>query len=163
MKTFQLKQEMWSLGGRFTITDELGTPCYQVEGSFFHVPKTFTIKDMQGNFVSKVEKVFLSFLPTFHVELACGEVFTIRKELTFVKPRYHIDKLNMTVQGDLWDLDFVLTKEGQVLAKISQEWLNLASTYNIEVYDESRADLVVSLVVAIDFVKEMDGSTSRGN
>lgn len=163
LKTFQLKQELWSLGGRFNISDEAGMPHYQCEGSLFRVPKRFTITDMQGNLVSQIEKIFLSFLPTFKVNLACGESFTLRKEWTLFKPRYQIENLNMIIQGDFWNLDFDLEKDGQVLARISQEWLRLTSTYNIEVYDESYADLVISLVVAIDYVKAMEANSSNGS
>ena len=163
LKTFQLKQELWSLGGRFNISDEAGMPHYQCEGSLFRVPKRFTITDMQGNLVSQIEKIFLSFLPTFKVNLACGESFTLRKEWTLFKPRYQIENLNMIIQGDFWDMDFDLEKDGQVLARISQEWLRLTSTYNIEVYDESYADLVISLVVAIDYVKAMEANSSNGS
>lgn len=162
MKTFQLKQELWSLGGRFNISDETGAPHYQCEGSLFRVPKQFTITDMQGKLVSQIEKNFLSFLPTFKVNLACGESFTLRKEWTFFKPRYQIENLKMTIQGDFWDMDFELERDGQVLARISQERLHLTSTYNIEVYDENYSDLVISLVVAIDHVKAMEASSSNG-
>ena len=163
MKIFRLEQELWSLGGRFTISDELGLARYQCEGSFFQIPKTFTIMDMQGDLVSQIKKEFLSFLPTFKVNLASGESFTLRKEWTLFKPRYQIENLNMIIQGDFWDMDFDLEKDGQVLARISQEWLRLTSTYNIEVYDESYADLVISLVVAIDYVKAMEANSSNGS
>ena len=163
MKTFRLKQELWSLGGRFTISDELGLAHYQCEGSLFRVPKRFTITDMQGNLVSQIEKEILAFLPTFKVNLANGDSFTLRKEWTFFKPRYQIDNLQMVVQGDFWDMDFDLTREGQLLARISQEWFRMTSTYTIEVYDESYADLVISLVVTIDYVKAMEASASHGS
>lgn len=163
MKAFQLKQEMWSLGGHFTISDEFGIPNYQVMGSFLHIPKTYSIKDMEGNLVSQIEKEFFSLLPKFKVHLACGQDFILRKDMTLLKPRYHIDNLNMIIQGDLWDMDFNLIQEDKVLAKISQEWLNVSSIYNIEVHEEALSDLVISLVVAIDCVKEMEGGTSRGS
>ncbi len=163
VKTFQLKQELWSLGGRFNISDETGMPYYQCEGSLFRVPKRFTITDMQGNLVSQIEKEFLTFLPKFKVNLACGESFFVRKEWTLFKPRYRIDNLNMVIQGDFWDMDFDLVRDGQLVARISQEWFRLTSTYNIEVYDDSYADLVISLVVAIDYVKAMEASSTNGS
>lgn len=161
MKTFQIKQKMWSLGGKFTITDELGIPTYQVEGSFFKIPKTFSITDMQGNLVSRIDKQFMTFLPKFDVVLADGTSFTIKKEFTFFKPRYSIEGLGIDVQGDFWDMNFHLTQNGQEVARISQEWLRLSSTYRIEVYDNQYADLVISLVIAIDYVKEMEHHTAN--
>ncbi|MGT2924460.1 LURP-one-related/scramblase family protein [Streptococcus caviae] len=158
-KEFKIKEKMWSMAGKFTISDELGIDCYQVEGSLFKIPKTFTVKDMMGNLVSKIEKRVFAFPAAFDVSMANGESFTIRKELTLFKPRYSIDHLGITVQGSFWDMDFELLHEGQVIARISQEWFKLASTYNIQVYDEAYSDLVISLVIAIDYVKELENNS----
>ncbi|MGT2934786.1 LURP-one-related/scramblase family protein [Streptococcus castoreus] len=156
MKTFQIKEKMWSLGGTFTITDDLGIPCYRVEGSFLSIPKTFTILDMQGNQVSHIEKNFLTFLPKFEISLANGQQFFIEKDFTLFKPHYTIKNLNMEVQGDFWDMDFSLLVNGRAVAEISQEWFRMTSTYNITVYDDTYSDLTISLVIAIDYVKELE-------
>lgn len=161
VKTFQIKQKLWSLGGKFTITDQAGLPAYQVEGSFFQIPKTFTITDMNGKLISQIEKHVITLLPKFDIRLSDGSSFTLKKEFTFFKPRYNIENLGLTIQGDFWDMNFELLKGGQVIARISQEWLRLASTYNIEVYEDSYADLVISLVIAVDYVKEMEASSSN--
>lgn len=160
MKRFQVKEKMWSLGGRFTISDQSGMPAYQVDGSFLKIPKTFTITDMSGRLVSRIRKQFMTFLPKFDVCLADGSCFTLRKELTFFKSRYRIDNLGLVVRGGFWDMDFELFQGDQRIASISQEWLRLTSTYNISVFEETYADLVISLVIAIDYVKEMEAGTS---
>lgn len=161
VKTFQIKQKLWSLGGKFTIADQAGLPAYQVEGSFFQIPKTFTITDMNGKLISQIEKHVITLLPKFDIRLSDGSSFTLKKEFTFFKPRYNIENLGLTIQGDFWDMNFELLKGGQVIARISQEWLRLASTYHIEVYEDSYADLVISLVIAVDYVKEMEASSSN--
>ena len=43
MKTYFVKQKFRLGGERFDIKDDQGRVAYQVEGSFFKVPKTFTI------------------------------------------------------------------------------------------------------------------------
>ena len=50
-------------------------------------------------------------------------------------------------------VNFDLYQGSQLIARISQEWLRLTSTYHVEVYDEAFNDLVISLVIAIDCVK----------
>lgn len=49
MATFQIKEKMFSLGGKFTITDQTGLPCYHVEGSLFPLPKTFKVFDEEAS------------------------------------------------------------------------------------------------------------------
>ncbi|MCY7021055.1 hypothetical protein MK379_02695 [Streptococcus sanguinis] len=48
MKTYLVKQKFRLGGERFDIKDDRGNVDYQVEGSFFQIPKTFTIYDSQG-------------------------------------------------------------------------------------------------------------------
>ncbi|CAG5278179.1 Protein of uncharacterised function (DUF567) [Streptococcus pneumoniae] len=48
MKTFLVKQKFRLGGERFAIKDDRGEIAYQVEGSFFKIPKTFTIYDAAG-------------------------------------------------------------------------------------------------------------------
>lgn len=163
VKTFQIKQKMWSLGGKFTITDEAGLPSYEVVGSFMQIPKTFTIYDMQGKQISQIQKKTWALLPKFYVNLSDGSSFFLKKDLSFFKPHYTIEDLGMEIQGDFWDMNFRLLKDGQEVASISQEWLRLTSTYNIDVYDDQYADLVISLVIAIDYVKEMEHSAANSS
>ena len=46
MKTFLVKQKFRLGGERFAIKDDRGEIAYQVEGSFFKIPKTFTYSMM---------------------------------------------------------------------------------------------------------------------
>nr|WP_242258496.1 LURP-one-related family protein [Streptococcus thoraltensis] len=163
MKTFQVKQKLLSLGGKFTIADNLGIPTYQVEGSFLKIPKTFTITDMKGQQVSRIEKKTISFLPQFKVKLADGNCFTIKKSWTFFKSRYQIEGLGIDVKGNVWDLSFNLQKDGQQIASIRQDLWHLTSTYTVEIYDEAYSDLVISLVIAIDYVKEQEASQASSS
>ncbi|MGT2667170.1 LURP-one-related/scramblase family protein [Streptococcus rifensis] len=155
-KRYQIKQKMWSLGGKFTIHDEAGMPAYEVTGSFLKIPKTFTISDMKGNLISRIEKKVLSFLPQFTVTLTNGQSFTIKKGLSLFRPKYEISDIGVDIQGDFWGMNFTLEKSGQTLAEIRQEWLRMTSTYQVNIYEEDYADLVISLVIAIDYVKEQD-------
>lgn len=159
-KSFYIKEKMWSLGGKFTIWDDVGLPAYTVEGSLFKFPKTFTIYDQDRRVVSQIDKRLWTFLPKFDVTLQNGTQFTISKVLTFFKSRYQIDNFDLDVQGDFWSMDFDILQQEKVIARISQEWLRLTSTYNIEVYDEAFSDLVISLVIAIDYVKELQNNNN---
>lgn len=161
MATFQIKEKMFSLGGKFTITDLTGHPCYHVEGSLFPLPKTFKVFDEEEHLISQIEKKVLSFLPKFNVTLANGNHFTIKKDFSFLKPHYTIEDLDMEVKGNFWDMDFQLLKDNQVIANISQQWFRMTSTYQVEVYSETYNDLTISLVIAIDYVKELEKNASN--
>lgn len=93
--------------------------------------------------------------------LANGNHFTIKKDFSFLKPHYTIEDLDMEVKGNFWDMDFQLLKDNQVIANISQQWFRMTSTYQVEVYNETYNDLTISLVIAIDYVKELEKNASN--
>ena len=161
MRRFLVKQKFRLGGERFDIKDEMGNVAYQVEGSFFKIPKTFTIFDNSGEQVSEISKEMLTFMPRFEIQLSNGDSFYIRKKLTFFRDKYEFDNLGLRIEGDIWDWDFkLLDDRDQVIAEISKEFIRLTSTYNLTVYEDSYADLVVSLCVAIDYVEMLESQSN---
>ena len=161
MKTFLVKQKFRLGGERFDIKDDRGVVNYQVEGSFFQIPKTFTIYDAYGEQVSEISKEFFTLLPRFTIQLRDGSNFVIRKKLTFWRDKYEFDNLGLRIEGNIWDLNFkLLDDRDQLVAEIQKEIFHLTSTYNVTVYEDSYADLVISLCVAIDYVEMLESQSN---
>ncbi len=161
MKTFLVKQKFRLGGERFDIKDDRGVVNYQVEGSFFQIPKTFTIYDAYGEQVSEISKEFFTLLPRFTIQLRNGSNFVIRKKLTFFRDKYEFDDLGLRIEGNIWDLNFkLLDDRDHVIAEIRKEIFHLTSTYNVTVYEDSYADLVISLCVAIDYVEMLESQSN---
>ena len=143
------------------IKDDRGVVNYQVEGSFFQIPKTFTIYDAYGEQVSEISKEFFTLLPRFTIQLRNGSNFVIRKKLTFWRDKYEFDNLGLRIEGNIWDLNFkLLDDRDQVIAEIRKEIFHLTSTYTVTVYEDSYADLVISLCVAIDYVEMLESQSN---
>jgi len=161
MKTFLVKQKFRLGGERFDIKDDRGVVNYQVEGSFFQIPKTFTIYDAYGEQISEISKEFFTLLPRFTIQLRNGSNFVIRKKLTFFRDKYEFDNLGLRIEGNIWDLNFkLLDDRDQVIAEIRKEIFHLTSTYTVTVYEDSYADLVISLCVAIDYVEMLESQSN---
>ena len=104
----------------------------------------------------------MTFLPRFEIQLSNGDSFYIRKKFTFFRDKYEFDNLGLRIEGDIWDWDFkLLDDRDQVIAEISKEFIRLTSTYNLTVYEDSYADLVVSLCVAIDYVEMLESQSNN--
>ena len=161
MKTFLVKQKFRLGGERFDIKDDRGVVNYQVEGSFFQIPKTFTVYDAYGEQVSEISKEFFTLLPRFTIQLRDGSNFVIRKKLTFFRDKYEFDNLGLRIEGNIWDLNFkLLDDRDQLVAEIRKEIFHLTSTYTVTVLEDFCADLVISLCVAIDYVEMLESSSS---
>ena len=160
MRRFLVKQKFRIGGERFDIKDDRGEIAYQVEGSFFNIPKTFTIYDAVGEQVSGISKEMLTFMPRFEIQLSNGDSFYIRKKVTFFRDKYEFDNLGLRIEGNIWDLNFkLLDDRDQVIAEIRKELFHLTSTYTVTVYEDSYADLVISLCVAIDYVEMLESQS----
>ena len=161
MKTFLVKQKFRLGGERFDIKDDRGVVNYQVEGSFFQIPKTFTVYDAYGEQVSEISKEFFTLLPRFTIQLRNGSNFVIRKKLTFWRDKYEFDNLGLRIEGNIWDLNFkLLDDRDQLVAEIRKEIFHLTSTYTVTVYEDSYADLVISLCVASDYVEMLESQSN---
>lgn len=161
MKTYLVKQKFLFGGEKFDIKDDQGNVDYQVEGSFLKIPKTFTVYDYKGELVSQISKKALTILSQFEIQLHNGSNVYIRKKFTFLRDKYEFDNLGLRVEGNIWDLEFrLLDDQGQVIAEISKKLLHLMSTYQVVIHEDTYADLVISLCVAIDYVEALENSSS---
>ncbi|MGM0214987.1 LURP-one-related/scramblase family protein [Enterococcus sp. AZ109] len=160
MRKLYIKQKVFSIGEKFTVTDEYENPRYSVEGSFMQLPKTFRVEDEQGQVISKITKKTISLLPKFFVEIDGQEMIEISKQLTFLKARYSIEAEGVSVEGNWWDMDFMVEKNGRRIADINKRWVSWGDTYEVAVLDETYEHLIISLVIAIDRVKADESSSS---
>ena len=160
MKQLYIKQKVFSLSGKFTVKDQQEKDVYYVEGSFMQIPKTFSIMNTIRDEVALVTKKAFSFLPKFFVEVNGREVFTIKKEFSFLKARYTIDAAGIEVNGNWLDMDFQVIQHGEVVGKVSKEWFTWGDSYKVQILDEEMQTIMIALVVAIDCVKADQAAAS---
>jgi uncharacterized protein YxjI len=160
MKQLYIKQKVLSLSGKFTVKDEQEKDVYYVEGSFMKVPKTYSIMNPAREEVALITKKMFSFLPKFFVEVNGQEVLTIKKELSFLKPRYTIDAAGIDVQGNWWEMSFQVLQHGEVVGQVSKEWFTWGDSYKVQILNEEMESIIIALVVAIDCVKADQASSS---
>lgn len=165
MKKLYIKQKVFSIGEKFTVTDEDQRPRYFVKGSFMKIPKTFRIEDENGNEVSRITKKVISLLPKFFVEMDGKEAIEISKRVSFLKAKYSISAEDISVDDNWWDMDFEVSQKGRKVAEIHKRWISWGDTYEITILNDALEELIVSLVIAIDCVKEDEDAaqTSASN
>lgn len=160
MKQLYIKQKVFSLSGKFTVKDDHENDVYYVEGSFMQVPKTYSILNTRREKVALITKKVFSFMPKFFVEVNGLDVLTIKKEFSFFKARYTIDAAGIEVNGNWWDMDFQVTRYGEVVGKVSKEWFTWGDSYKVQVMNEEMEAIMIALVVAIDCVKADQAAAS---
>ncbi|MCH4123351.1 MAG: LURP-one-related family protein [Levilactobacillus sp.] len=167
MRKLYLDQKVWSVREEFTIYDDREQPVYRAQGSLFKIPKHFDILDLQDHVVASVTKRPLHFLSSFDLEIGGQLVATIQKQFSLVKPRYELVAAGLSVTGDFWDMNFTVSRYGQVIGTVAKRWFSVGDKYEITIQDDTDSLLLVGLVLAIDYVKRQAqaaaNSSSTGN
>lgn len=149
-----IKQKIFSWNDKFSVYDVNGEERYFVEGEFFSWGKKLHVYDTLQREAAFIRQELLTFLPKFIVSIDGQDIAEIVKEFTFFKPRYRIDGLGWEIDGDFWDHDYEITKNGIPIVRISKEWFTWGDCYELDI--ESPEDEIVALavVLAIDCVLE---------
>lgn len=147
------KQRMLSLLDSYDIYDEYGNVLYRVEGKFSWGHRA-VIHTPDGQAVGEVVQKILTFLPKFEIYNHGQYRGCIRKEFTFLHPKYFFDCNGWRAEGSVLEWDYrIFDTSGRVVAQINKELLHWTDTYSIEVANPEDALEVLMFVLAIDAEK----------
>ena len=148
-----IKQKIFSWNDKFSVYDETGAERYYVEGELFSWGKKLHVYDRVRREAAFVRQELFTLLPKFIVSIGGQDIAEIVKEFTFFKPKYRIDGLGWEIDGDFWDHEYEIKKNGRTIVSLSKEWFTWGDSYRVEVYQEDLEAVVIALVIAIDCVK----------
>ena len=147
------KQRVFSWFDSYDVYDDTGNVMFSVEGqlSWGH---RLHIHDRNGRHVGTVKERILSFLPQFEIYEGEQQVGTIRKEFSFLFPRFTVDCRDWEVQGQIMEWDYeIIDSRGRCVAVVTKELFNWSDTYVMDLEDPSDALHVLMVVLAIDAEK----------
>ena len=149
-----IKEHIFTWGDKFTVKDETGNDKYIVEGEIFSWGKKLHVYDMQGYEVSFIKQELFRFLPTYSVYQKGQQVGEIRKEFSFLFPRYTIDGLGWEIEGRFMAHDYQITKGGRSIVTISKEWMTWGDSYELDITDPADEIVALAVVLTIDCIIE---------
>ena len=149
-----IKQKIFSWNDKFSVFDANGEERYFVEGEFFSWGKKLHVYDSAQREAAFIRQEVFTFLPKFIVSVDGQEIAEIVKEFTFFKPKYRIDGLGWAIDGDFWDHDYEITKNGSTIVSISKEWFTWGDCYELDIERPEDEITALAVVLAIDCVLE---------
>ena len=155
-----IRQKVFSVGARFNITDENGEERYRVEGEVFSFGKKLHIYDTNEEEVALVQQKILSLLPRFYVYVRGEMIAGIVREFTLFKPRYSILGKGWVVDGDLLSHDYVITEQGNEIARIHKAYMSWGDSFELDIIDTGDEVTLIAIILAIDAV--MDTGSRSG-
>ena len=155
-----IKEKVFSWGDKFTVKDEYGYGKYVVEGEVFSWGKKLHIYDMTGREVAFIKQEVWSFLPRYYVFCGGQQVAEIKKEFTFLFPKYSIEGLGWEIDGSFLAHEYEITKGGRTIVTISKEWMTWGDSYELNIANPADEILALAVVITIDCVMESGSGAS---
>lgn len=147
----QIKQRVFSWSDTYDIYDESGEARYYVKAEVFSFGHQIHVYDKRsGNEVGSIHQKLFRFMPEFEIVIGGRTVGSIRKEFSFLRPRYHVDFCGWDVAGDFMGWDYTAYQGGREVLSVSKELFRWGDTYVLRyqsIYDEIPG---LMLVIAID-------------
>ena len=155
-----MKEKVFSWGDRFTVWDASGQEKYFVEGEVFSWGKKLHVYDTAGMEVAFIKQEVFSFLPRYYVFCAGEQVAEIRKEFTFLFPKYRIDGLDWDIEGSFMAHDYTIHESGREIVRISKEWMTWGDSYELDIASGADEIVALAVVLTIDCVMESSNGAS---
>lgn len=152
MKTFYIKQRIFTITDRYFVYDQYQQPTYEVNGKFFTIGDELTLTNLKGEELFRIKQRIMSLFGAYDVYKQNKLCATIKRRATLFRPKLDIesDDGNFEIEGDFWDYNFSILKDGHTIGTIEKEWLTLRDSYKLTVNDSELETLFISMVIAID-------------
>ena len=155
-----IKQKVFSWGDKFTVKDEAGRDRYYVEGEIFTFGRKLHVYDMSGREVAFIKQEVWSWMPRYYVFCGDRQVAEIKKEFTFLFPKYNIEGLGWEINGSFMAHDYEITQSGRTIVRISKEWMTWGDSYELDIANPADELVALAVVLTIDCVNESNSGAS---
>ena len=153
-----IREKVFSWGDQFTVRDQYGNDKYMVQGEVLSFGKKLHVYDMTGREVAFIKQALFTWMPCYKVFVNGSEIAQIRKEFSFLRPRYRVDGLNWQVDGSFWERYYTVTQHGRPVVSIKKEWMTWGDTYRLTIADDADEIVALAVVLTIDCVVEQQNN-----
>ena len=155
-----IREKVFSWGDKFTVKDEFGNDKYYVQGEILSWGKKLHVYDMSGNEVAFIKQELFTLLPRYCVFCDDEQVAEIKKEFSFIFPRYSIEGLGWEIEGRFMAHDYEITQNGRSIVSITKEWMTWGDSYELDIKNPADEIVALAVVLTIDCVTESNSGAS---
>lgn len=152
----QIKSKVVSIHDKIDVLDENENPVYHVHTKALTIHDKTYIEDAAGNEVAYIHAKAVSIHHVYYVEMANGETFELKESLKHIRDFVDIEPLGWQLRGDsILEFDFqIYDADGAVLASAHRKFVSIHGIYDMEIYDESKADQIVAIFIIMKHIVE---------
>jgi uncharacterized protein YxjI len=151
---FYIKQKVFSLRDRFQVLDAEQQPVYQVQGKMFSLSNKLDLMRPDGTPVLHAHRKVFTFLPKYFIESPTGDSLAVVQRRFGLRPKFDVTlgTEQLQVSGSLFAHSFQVMDERGIVASIQKKIISWGDTYEIEIQDDRRIELLLFVVIIIDQV-----------
>ena len=160
MYKLYIKQKVFKITDHYEVLDEKGNAAYYVDQDFKLIGNTVRVRKVDNSQSFVIDKEIFTFMPRFTISFNDGKIIRIKQNFTFFRKDIDLisDDYDLKLVGNFWDLDFEVYDGGNIVGYITKEFLTLGDTYIIEVVNPEYEEELLSLLIAVDYIKDAQQS-----
>lgn len=149
---YKIRQKIFSFGDNFTVNNSNDEPVLVVEGKVFSIGNKLKILDLNMNELFYIEQKIFKLLPEYNIYQNGNVVAHLKKEFSFLKSKIKISSQygNFSIEGNLIQHNFVVRKDGEVVAEVVKKLMSFTDFYTLNLKNEENRDFMITLVIVID-------------
>ena len=144
-----IKQKVFSWRDRFAVKDESGADRWFAQGEIFSWGRKLHVYNVSGQETAFIRQKMMSFLPRYFIEIG-GSVYTMKKELTFLRPRFSIEGLPWEMRGNAWAHEYELYDGAGTIMRMSKHWFTWGDSYELDIPNPANETLCLCVALTVD-------------
>jgi uncharacterized protein YxjI len=153
-RTYQMHQQMFSIGDDFWIENGAGQRAFKVDGKALRVRKTLELQDGGGNTLYTIKEKLVSVRDVMTIESAQGIVATVNNPLISpLRERYNIEFAaggEWKAQGNIVDHQYEISSDAGKIAEVGKKWFRVRDTYGVQIAPNQDDAFVLAVAIVID-------------
>ncbi len=156
--TYQLRQNMLSIGDDYWIETGHGQKIYKIDGKALRARSTLLFEDAHGKELYKIQQKMLHARETMDIEDGGRgrAVASIKNAMiTPVRDRWTVNipgGEDFSIQGNVLDHEYKIERGRQHIAEVSKKWFRVRDSYGVEIQPGNDDALILMMVIAVDMM-----------
>ena len=148
MSQLLIKQKVFALTDTYDVYDAGGNPKYFIKSDFFTIGHRIRVFDKaSGQEIGMIQEKVFRILKEFHISINGTPQGKIKRQISFLVPKYDIDYKGWHLEGDFFHWNYDVFEGERLVVRISKQLFRWGDTYVLDVVNDM--DELPALMVAI--------------
>lgn len=144
-----INEKVFSIHNRFFVYNEQMEQVYEISSKVISIGDKTTIVDMAGKTIAYIEQEIFHLTSNYNIYINETLETKITKKFQFFKNDYTLDN-GYHVKGSAFAFDFSIYDTNEIeIASIKRKFFTIGDKYEINIIDENKLPLILSIIVAI--------------